>query len=206
MTGSSPGTGPVRTRRNLRWISAGVLAVCLGGLGAALLYGNLSNAHPVVTVTRTVYRDQVITAADLGVTSAVPAAGVETVPSDRIDDVVGRTATYDLAAGSLLSPRAYGEAAVETGSVRLGLRLAPGRIPSAPMPPGTQVLLVPVAGDGGEGQPVGASVAGRIATAASALPDGASVVDVSVVAAEAERVARLAANDQLVLVRLAGQR
>ncbi|MCB0910142.1 MAG: hypothetical protein KDB60_00820 [Propionibacteriaceae bacterium] len=205
MAATGPATGPVRARRNLRWIAAGVLAVCLGGLGAALLYANLSNAQTVVTVTRTVYRDQVITAADLGVTSAVPAAGVETVPSGRIDEVVGRTALYDLAEGSLLSPRGYGEAAVEAGSVRLGLRLAAGRIPSAPMPPGTPVLLVPVGRDGGD-PPEGASVAGRIATVAATLPDGASIVDVSIAAAEAERVARLAANDQLVLVRLAGQR
>lgn len=205
MAGTGPGTGPVRARRNLRWIAAGVLAVCLGGLGAALLYGNLSNAQTVVTVKRTVYRDQVITAEDLGVTSAVPAAGVETVPSDRIDEVVGRTALYDLAEGSLLSPRGYGEASVEPGTVRLGLRLAAGRIPSAPMPPGTRVLLVAVGGDG-DAPPEGASVVGTIATPASLLPDGASIVDVSIAEQEAERVARLAANDQLALVRLTGQR
>ncbi len=204
MAGTGPGVGPVRARRNLRWVAAGVLAVCLGGLGAALLYGNLSNAQTVITVKRTVYRDQVITAADLGVTSAVPAAGVETVPSRRIDDAVGRTALYDLAEGSLLSPRAYGEAAVEVGSARLGLRLAAGRIPSAPMPPGTRVLLVPVGRDGGD-PPEGASVTGRIATVASTLPDGASIVDVTIAGQEVERVARLAANDQLVLVRLAGE-
>ena len=204
MAGTGPGAGPVRARRNLRWVAAGVLAVCLGGLGAALLYANLSSAQTVITVKRTVYRDQVITAADLGVTSAVPAGGVETVPSGRIDDAVGRTALYDLAEGSLLSPRAYGEAAVEVGSARLGLRLAAGRIPSAPMPPGTRVLLVPVGRDGGD-PPEGASVTGRIATVASTLPDGASIVDVTIAGQEVERVARLAANDQLVLVRLAGE-
>ncbi|MFT4108110.1 SAF domain-containing protein [Propionicimonas sp.] len=194
----------MRARRNARWMAAGVMAVCLGGLGAALLYGNLSNAHSVITVTRTVFRDQVITADDLGVTSASDVAGVDTVPVERIDEVVGRTALQDLTQGSLLSPRAYGEAAVETGSVRVGLRLAAGRIPSSPMPPGTEVLLVPVARDGGD-VPEGASVAGRIATEPSTLPDGASVVDVTVASSEAERVARLAAGDQLVLVRLAGR-
>jgi hypothetical protein len=194
---------PVRARRNMRWIAVGVLAVCLGGLGAALLYGNLSNAQQVLTVKRTVYRDQVITAADLGVTSAVPAAGVETVPTDQLEQIVGQTALSDLVEGSLLSPRGYGAPAVEPGSVRVGLRLAAGRLPSAPMPPGTQVLLVPVGRDGAE-PPAGASVVGRIATAATTLPDGASIVDVAVAAAEGERVARLAAGDQLVVLRQAG--
>jgi hypothetical protein len=197
------GASQVRARRNLRWMAVGVLAVCLGGLGAALLYGNLSNAQSVLTVKRTVYRDQVITADDLGVTSAVPATGVETVSTERLEEVVGRTALSDLVEGSLLSPRGYGEAVVEVGSVRIGLRLAAGRLPSAPMPPGTGVLLVPVGRDGGE-PPAGASVAARMATAAAGLPDGAWIVDVSVAATEAERIARLAASDQLVLVRLAG--
>jgi hypothetical protein len=197
------GASQVRNRRNLRWMTVGVLAVCLGGLGAAILYGNLSNAHTVLVVKRTVYRDQVITAADLGATSAVPALGVETLSSDQLDTVVGRTALSDLVEGSLLSPRSFGEPVVEAGSVRIGLRLAAGRLPSAAMPPGTEVLLVPVGRDGAE-PPVGASVSARIATAAAVLPDGASIVDVSVPAAEGERVVRLATNEQLALVRLPG--
>ncbi len=203
MTEERRGASQVRTRRNLRWMAVGVLAVCLGGLGAALLYGNLSNAHTVLVVTRTVYRDQVITAEDLGATSAVPAARVETVASDQLETVVGRTALSDLVEGSLLSPRSFGQPVVEAGSVRIGLRLAAGRLPSAPMPPGTEVLLVPVGRDGAA-PPAGASVTGRIATAAAVLPDGASIVDVSVAATEAERVVRLAANEQLALVRLPG--
>ena len=115
MAETPPGGGPVRRRRDLRWIAVGVLAVCLGGLGAALLYANLSNAQSVLTVKRTVYRDQVITAGDLGVTSAVPAAGVESVPADQFDRIVGQTARYDLTEGSLLSPRAFGEPLVELG-------------------------------------------------------------------------------------------
>lgn len=197
------GASQVRNRRNLRWMAVGVLAVCLGGLGAALLYGNLSNAHTVLVVKRTVYRDQVITAADLGSTSAVPALGVETLSSDQLDTVVGRTALSDLVEGSLLSPRSFGAPAVEAGSVRIGLRLAAGRLPSAAMPPGTEVLLVPVGRDGAQ-PPAGASVAARIATVAVVLPDGASIVDVSVPAAEAERVVRLASAEQLALVRLPG--
>lgn len=196
-------SGPLRKRRNLRWMAVGVLAVCLGGLGAGLLYGNLSNAQSVVTVKRTVYRDQVITADDLGVTSVVASVGVRVVPAEHLAEIVGRTALFDLTAGSLLGPTSYGDPEVGVGSVRIGLRLAAGRLPSAQMPPGTQVLLVPVGRDGAD-PPDGPSVVGRIATPAVVLPDGASVMDVSVTAGEAERVARLAAADQLVLVRQPG--
>ena len=203
MAGRIGASAAPRPRRNLRWIAAGVLAVSLGALGAALLYADISNSVSVVSVTRTVYRDQLITEADLGITSAVPAAGLELVPSEQLPAIIGRTAQLDLTQGTLLSPRSFGDPATEPGHVRLGLRLAAGRIPAAPLPPGARVLLVPVGRDGAD-PPSGASVVGRVATAASTLPDGAALVDVSIAEAEAERVARLAAADQVVLVQLPG--
>jgi hypothetical protein len=196
-------TTPVRARRNLRLIMSGVLAICLGGLGAAMLYANLANAQSVIAVTRTVYRDQLITTEDLAVISLATAPGLETVSASRISDVVGRTALTDLTAGSALSPRSFGEPPVEVGVSRLGVKLAPGRMPGTPLPPGTQVLLVAVARDGGD-PPAGASVMGRVASTASDLPDGSAVLDITVPQAEAERIARLAAGDQLVVVRQPG--
>ena len=203
MAGRIGASAAPRPRRNLRWIAAGVLAVSLGALGAALLYADISNSISAVAVVRTVYRDQVITEADLGITSAVPATGLDLVPSDQLPAIIGRTAQLDLTQGTLLSPRSFGDPATEPGHVRLGLRLAAGRIPAAPLPPGARVLLVPVGRDGAD-PPSGASVVGRVATAASTLPDGAALVDVSIAEAEAERVARLAAADQVVLVQLPG--
>lgn len=191
-----------RPRRNVRWLAAGVLAVCLGTLGSALLYGNLSQTQAVLIVQRTVFRDQVITANDLGVTSAVPAPGVAMVAAERLAEVIGRTARTDLAAGTLLHPEGFGEPLVGGGQVLMGLRLPAGRLPSAALPPGTAVLLVPVTADTGPA-PDGPSITARIATLASELPDGATLLDVTVGQAEAERVARLAAANQLSLLRVA---
>lgn len=190
----------VRARRNLRLVAVGVLAVCVGGVGMAWLYTSVADARSVVSVTRTVYRGQLITQADLGVLSVPSVPGLETVPADAVDDVIGQAAHTDLVAGSVLSPRSFGAALVEAGTARLGLRLAPGRMPSTELPPGTAVLLVGVARDGGE-PPEGASVVGRVAAAAIELPDGAALLDVTVPQDQAERVARLAAGDQIVVVR-----
>ena len=73
----------VRPRRNLRWILIGVLAICLGGLGSAVLYSSVSNATSVLKVNRTIYRGEVIGAADLGPVSLGTHLGVETVPAER---------------------------------------------------------------------------------------------------------------------------
>ncbi len=109
MAGRIGASAAPRPRRNLRWIAAGVLAVSLGALGAALLYADISNSISAVAVVRTVYRDQVITEADLGITSAVPAAGLELVPSEQLTAIIGRTAQLDLTQGTLLSPRSFGD-------------------------------------------------------------------------------------------------
>ncbi len=191
----------IRTRRNLRWIAAGVLAICLGGLGAALLYANLSSAAPVITIKHTVYRDEVITADDLAITSLASPPGLETVPSERLGDIVGRTALTDLCEGGLLSPRSFGDPAVAAGAVQVGLRLEAGRLPSSALPPGTGVQLVPVARDGAAA-PTGGSVPATVASMPRTQADGSALLDVTVSADVGERVARLAAADQLAVIRL----
>jgi hypothetical protein len=199
-------TGTVRARRNLRLLWAGVLAICLGGLGAAGLYLSVADTHSVVAVKRTVFRDQLITAEDLTVISLATVPGLETVAAERITEVVGTSALTDLVEGGVLSPRSFGAPPLEVGKVRLGLKLAPGRMPAGALPPGTEVLLVAVARTAPDGSDLTpeASVTGRVASLPEALPDGSAVLDVVVPDGEAERVARLAAADRLVLVRQAG--
>lgn len=194
---------PLRRRRNLRLMLVGVLAICLGGLGAAVLYSSLSGSVAVVAVKRTVHRDQVISADDLTVLHVPPVPGLETVPSRHLEEIAGTTALADLTAGQLLSPRSWGEPVAAPGRARLGLRLTPGRLPVKALPPGSPVLLVPVARDGGE-PPLGASILGEAASLPVEQADGAVVLDVTVPLGQAERLARLAAADQVVLVRQPG--
>jgi len=191
----------MRPRRNVRWIAAGVMAICLGGLGAALLYANLSGAASVIMIKHTVYRDQVISADDLAITSLAAPPGVETVPSERLGDIVGKTALTDLGAGGLLSPQAYGDPVVADGVVRVGLRLEPGRLPNSPLLPGTRIQLVPVAREG-TAAPTGASVAAVTASLPQQQTDGSTLIDVTVATDAGERVAQLAAAGQLSIIRL----
>lgn len=199
-----PAPSPVRARRNPRWIAAGVLAMCLGGLGSGVLYTSVTDARSVLRANRTIFRGEVIQATDLGVVSLGSAVGVQTVPADDAATLVGKTALTDLPDGSLIPPQSIGEAELPAGTVRLGLNLAPGRLPVSALPPGTSVLLVTTTKEG-TGTPEGPSVIAEIATSPTTLPDGSALLDVSVPASEAERVARLAAADLVVLVRKAGR-
>lgn len=200
---AEPTLRSVRSRLDLRWLVAGVLAVCVGGLGAALLYANASSATSVIAIKRTVYRDQIITAEDLGVISLAVPIGLDSVSADRLAEIVGKTAIIDLPAGGILTPAEFGEPVVPEGKVRLGLRLDAGRLPTSAVEPGAAVLLVPVGRDGGV-PPSGGSVPATIATTPRQQTDGSSVVDLTLAAADGVRVAQLAAAGQLAVLRVPG--
>lgn len=221
---SSPSTGslptsltslpqPVaaRARRQPRWIAAGLLAICLGALGAVLLFTEATSSHGVVVVAADVARGEVIEQADLTTTTIGSTRGVNTVPADQLTVLIGQRATVDLLAGTLLPAGAIGDPVPKAGFVQLGLRLAPGRIPLDPLPAGTPVLLVAVADPGAT---AGAGTTSSVDPTADKTYDAAVVrsaelsndgqfylLDVQVPSQVAAEVARLAAADRIVLIR-----
>lgn len=198
----APTTG-LRSRRRPVWVAAGVLCLVLGALGGVGLYTQAAQSQTVVQVLRPVSRGEVIEAGDLGVVTIGAAPGVSLVPGERVGELVGGTARRDLGERSLLADGAIGEPIVIDGHVHVGLKLAPGRLPLADLPSGTEVLLVPVASPNGTEPSHNVSIPAVVAGAATSTPDGtAMVLDVSVNREQAELVARLAATDHLALVRI----
>lgn len=183
--------------------------MCVGGLGAAYLYTGAAEAHSVIKVNGTVARGDIVEASDVSIVSVGQTGGAATVPSEELDRIVGQEALTDLPADSLLTPGSVGASALADGTVQLGLKLAQGRIPMRTMPAGVPVLLVAVptqAADGRMEQVASRTVKAVVANQPVASADGASwLLDVTVPASDAETVARLAAGDQLVVVREAGR-
>lgn len=201
-TSLSPATATIRPRRNLRWILVGVLAICLGALGSAVLYSSVADATSVLKVNRTVYRGEVIGPADLGPVSLGTHLGVETVPAELAAQLIGKTALVDLPGGSLITPGSVGEPEVRPGFSRLGLKLAPGQVPVSSLPAGTPVVLVPITANN-DGNAAGAAYRATVAVAPAPLPDGSTSVEVMVTDADSDAVARLAAAGRLVVVKRA---
>ncbi len=197
--------GQLRARRSPRWIAAGVLAMCLGGLGAVLLWNGAVTSQQVLRVNTPVARGEVVEPGDLGPVTVGSVPGISVVPADQLDELVGRQALVDLPAGSLVPAGGVGTPDLAEGSVRLGLALPAGRIPSGVLTPGEDVLLIAVpAVDATAETPVEAPTAAVLETRPEVAPDGVStLVDVTVPAADAQLVARLAATDRLVLARVA---
>lgn len=198
----------LRPRRSPRLVIIGVLVACLGALGAAVAWTQMTRSAPVVVVISDVARGEVVKAADLGVANVGTPPGVESFPADRLQELVGKRALVDLPAGVLVGPGSIGEPVTPAGTSHVGLKLAAGRLPTSPMPAGTRVLLVPVQAPGAEkaGASLGAAIEASVVSQPEQLPDGASwVVDVAVDDAQAVTVARLAATDSLVVVRQGGR-
>lgn len=198
---------PVRTRRSPRLIALGVLAVTLGGLGAAALFDRVAEQEQVVVVTGDLPRGATIGVEDLGVTGLGSTASISHVPAAELDQLIGQTALIDLAGGSVLPAGAIGAQDLAPGDSRLGLRLLPGRLPTGPLTPGDRVSLIPVPPPSGETEATttGVPIAAVVASAPTLAPDQSSwLVDVEVPERYAGQVAELAATDRVALVREGG--
>lgn len=209
-TGASAATtdapaGQLRVRRQPKWIAAGVLAMCLGGLGAAVLWGEAAGSAEVLVLTRSVARGEIVQASDFRIARVGHLDGVSSVDAATLPAVAGQQALVDLPEGSLLPGGGVGRAALDAGGVQLGLRLAPGRIPLGELPAGTPVLLVPLEDPRANpdattesARPIRASVL----TPPQTGPDGvAQLLDVRLDASLAGDVAALAATDRIALVK-----
>ncbi len=201
----APPRAKIRVRRDVRWLTAGVLAVALGGLGSWALYTQLADTRPVLKLAHTVYRGQVIGAGDLGVVAIGRTTDLPGVSGDDLNSVVGQTARTDLAQGTLLVKDSYGKAELPSGVARVGLKIDSGRLPSTPLPPGTQVQVVALPAPGGAADvtKLPASVDAVLTKSPAPASDGSYVIDLDVATTSAETVARLGALKQVVIIQKA---
>lgn len=194
----------VRARRNPRWIVLGVLTTCLGILGAWFLYAQLAQSQSVVVVASTLHRGAEITRADLTTTTIGSTPGIATVPADELEQLVGQRVLLDVTAGSLLPPTAIGDRTVPaTGTSVVGLRLPEGRAPAGLLVAGgkVRVVEVPASGATEDATPADFVVDALVVDSAPGA-DGLSLqVNVQVESRQAATVARLAAQERIVLIK-----
>lgn len=198
-----PTAPQVRGRRNPKWIALGVVALCLGALGALFLYNQLSNAQSVVAVSQTVHRGATIQPGDLTTATVGTTPGISTVPAGELDALIGQRAAFDLVAGSLVPAEAISSSQMPAANRSVvGIRLAHGRLPMGAIPQSTPLRLVAI-------PPPGADPAFKdgfkdktyavILVSSVEGTDGVSVlINVDVDARQASQIGLLAAQERLV--------
>jgi len=201
-----PAAPPLPVRRNPKWIALGVVALCLGALLSYVIYSQVANQAAVVAVTKTVHRGQTVTAADLTTVNLSSSAGVDMVPAEQLDQLVGHRAVYDLVGGSLLPVGAVADVLVpQPGRAVVGIRLVSGRAPSGEIPPGSPLRLVALppsgADPGFKDQYTGRTFLSREISQVDGVDGTSIVVNVDVPANQAPVVALLAAQERVAVVR-----
>lgn len=193
-------------RRNPKWIALGVVALCLGGLLSYVLYARLAQESSVVTVAQTVYRGEVIDAADLTTITLQGNTIAQAVPAAELDAMIGKRAAVDLVAGSVLVGTAVTDESIPAaGRAVVGLKLSAGRTPTSLLIPSAAVRLVALPAQHGSDDLTGNTFTARIIDQANG-PDGTSIlVNVDVAADQAAVIAQLAAEDRVALIRDAGR-
>lgn len=162
---------PVRTRRRAPVIAAGVVLIVVGTLASAVLLNSADNSVTVFITGSEVLRGEPI---DSSMLREMQIGGDQSLDVFTIDDasrVVGRYASVDLPAGSLLTTaNTAEEVGVPIGQSLVGVPLGPGQMPASRIVAGDHVRLVAT-------QLLDAS--GRPASDANTLPIGAIVAAVT---------------------------
>ncbi|EFT63567.1 hypothetical protein HMPREF9578_00639, partial [Cutibacterium acnes HL110PA4] len=136
------------------------------------------------------------------------ADNVSTVPADQLDSLVGKRATADLRAGSLLPAGAIGPADVvpAPGKSLVGLKLAAGQIPIGDLAAGTKLRLIQTSAGGSSTTGQGATntdIQSWAATMASGTKstEQVTLINVEVDSRDAARIAQLTSQGRIAVVK-----
>ena len=198
---------PPRSRR--RWgLLAGMAAlVCVGALGNVWLHQVTTNAQRVVAARALIERGAVITRDELMSVEIGPDPALRTVPAEQLDSLVGKRASVDVAAGSLLA----GDVATDTnvpsqGHALVGVGVMPAMMPGVALVAGDRIRVVATPGLQGDAS-TGTSpmsiqaVVVSTATGSDTSGQGAqTVITVDVPTGDATQLAALAATGKVAVV------
>ena len=194
-----------RSRRRWGRVAGGAIAVVIGAWLFGALYLSAGNRVDVLAVSQPVARFETISRSDLRVVRVSADSGVATVSASELDAVVGRVASTELVAGSLLAPgqlRSRGERLLGGGEAIVGLLLGRGDAPGTQLRRGLAVSIVVRPSAGTDGDPL--EVSGRVFDASAApLSSGERPVEVVVPKAKAAAVSAAGADKRVTVVALA---
>ncbi len=201
-----PALEPIRTRRRPLLVGLGIALTALGGLGAAWLATSGTGAVSVVGVRSEIHAGAVIERDDLISVQVVAGGDLHTVPVERADSVIGRRSLVRLLPGSLVNPDAVADKLVPAaGQALVGLSLGSAQRPAVTLDAGDPVEIVYTPGANDQDGP-GAAPAPVRAVVVSTSEDtdaGRTIVNVTVPADVAARVAGWSSASKASVVLLA---
>lgn len=134
---------PPKIRRRPVHIVATIAAIFIGASIAAWGWTATTTSEEVIAARTTIPRGAVITADDLTTAQISSDNTLKVVPSQDIDELVGKRAALDIAAGGLLTPEMATEDNMPPqGQSIVGISLTPAQVPAMTPRSGDKVRLV----------------------------------------------------------------
>jgi hypothetical protein len=174
----------------------------VGALTGLWLVSAAGDRVQVVAVAREVPLWATIGEADLRLVEVSLDPGLDVIPADQFDDVVGSVAAVGLTPGTLLTPTSFSTASPPArGEVLVGLAVASGRMPTGQMAAGESVLVVETPSNDAEAV-TGPPRTIRATVVRVAEPDlnGVTVVDVTVPSGDGAALAAVSATGRVAVV------
>ena len=198
-----------RLRRRPKLIALAVALIALGGALSAYIWTASSDAVSVVAISKNVQRGQTITDADLSTATITPDPNLRTVPSAQRDTILGKRATTDLAAGSILTPDATTTNLIPpAGRSLVGVAATTAQMPAWPLVAGDTVRIVDTPRKQDDPPASAPNSVQATVVRISATPDanGLTLVDVTVPTATAAALAARTATGRIAIVLDSGER
>lgn len=193
------GSAARSSARSRSRILIGCLVALVSAFAVALLYADAGERQPVLVVARPVAAGQTIEAGDLREVLVAADGDVQMIDAAERTQVVGRTASVPLAAGSILTPDQVGDSTLlDPSDAVFGALLGEGSYP-VELRAGDRVLLyVLPSGEAEDGttEPVRATVV----AVRDGLAPGSANATFSVDAGDAGAAATAAGQDRLIVV------
>jgi hypothetical protein len=189
-----------RAKRNPRLLALSLALIATGGVAAYALYNSADDSVPVVALTKTVARGEVIDRSDLTTAQAVADPAVKTVPAAELNSIVGKRAAIDLPAGLLPPNGVTTKLTPGQGRSLVGLQLKFSQLPASPLSPGDQVRLVELPTEGSNRAVTVPPTSAIVVSTPAGAPGQTARVDVELPAAAATLVATDAAQGRIVLI------
>lgn len=191
-----------RSRRRPGVIAIGVALVIVGALGSWFYISNARHTEAVFVTSTDITRGEKIEQTDLATIELAASQKTDAIPADQASEILGKTATVDLPAGSLLTPGAFSNRIeVADDQSIVGFTLSGTQMPSTPLSAGDSIRIVetPVA----QGDPPAETpktFPATVFTVNQNLDKGVWVVNVIVPKSDAAALAARAATGRVALI------
>lgn len=194
----------VRTRRRPLIIAIGVMLVGVAVVTAVGLVNTMSHRQEVLVLATDVSQGQALTAEDLTVARVNADAGLHVVLDAQRGEVIGKTVSTNLTAGTVLNPNVLGNAVLPPkGMTVVGITVSADKLPASALQVGDMVRLVDTPRDQ-DASPVQAPTTTNAQVVTVQLLEGVQggqiTVDVLVPEEEASWVAARAATHRVAIV------